>query len=69
MTLKQYAAEQGYPDIIRYTLPNGAHVFKLYDKTSDAIEGLPFFCRETANGWQPIPPAETIKIMEFLYST
>ena len=50
MTIEQYAAEQGYKDITRYTLENGVHVYRLQNKDADKKIGLPFFALETADG-------------------
>lgn len=67
MTIEQYAAEQGYPDITRYTLPNGSHVYRLQDKKSDDKSGLPFFALETPDGWQQADEKTTFKIMDAVY--
>lgn len=67
MTIQEYAAAQGLPDITRHTLPNGSHVYRLQDKNDDGKIGLPFFAYETADGWQAADPDQTIKIMNAIY--
>lgn len=67
MTIEQYAAEQGYSDITRYTLDNGSHVYRLQNKDDDGKIGMPFFALETPDGWQQANTDETIKIMIMLF--
>jgi len=67
MTIEQYAAEQGYKDITRYTLPSGSHVYRLQNKDHDAKIGLPFFALETANGWKRADPDTTLVILDAIY--
>lgn len=67
MTIEQYAAEQGYKNITRYTLANGVHVYRLQNKNDDAKIGLPFFALETADGWQRADPDTTLVLLDAIY--
>ena len=67
MTIEQYAAEQDYSAITRYTLSDGSYVYRLQDKNDDAKIGLPFFALETADGWKQADPDTTIKILNDIY--
>ena len=69
MTIEQYAAEQGYKDITRYTLPDKTHVYRLRDSERDDVVGLPVFAIETADGWRLASPRETFAIMDAVYGT
>lgn len=67
MSIEQFAAAQGYPNITRYTLPDKSHVYKLYDKSETGKVGLPCFAIATANGWKLANPDGVIKILNILY--
>ena len=69
MTIEQFAAEQGLPKITRYTLPSGAHVYRLDDDSGDACTGLPVFALESAKGWRLATPDEIFVIMDAVYKT
>lgn len=66
MTIEQYAAEQGFSKITRYTLSNGSHVYRL-ENDDEGVSGLPFFAYETKAGWTFANPDETFKIMDDIY--
>ena len=67
MTIEQYAAEQGYKDITRYTLENGVHVYRLQNKDADKKIGLPFFALETADGYQRADTDTTLVLLDAIY--
>lgn len=67
MTIEQFAAAQTLPEITRYTLPNGAHVYRLQQDKNDNCVGTPVFALMSANGWRIATPAETFKIMSAVY--
>ena len=67
MTIEQFAAMQGLPNITRYTLPNKTHVYRLRDTDGDEVVGLPVFAIPTADGWRLATPEETLKLMRTIY--
>lgn len=67
MTIEQYAAAQGLPNITRYTLPNKTHVYRLRDTDGDEVVGLPVFAIPSADGWRLADPDETFKLMRIIY--
>ena len=66
ISIEQYAASQGYDKIERYTLPKGAHVYRL-DKADEGVTGLPFFAIPDLTGWRRADPEETMRIMGMIY--
>lgn len=65
MTIEQYATEQGYKKITRYTV-RGLHVYRLDNNEFECV-GLPFFALETPDGYQQATTKETLKILNILY--
>ena len=66
MSIEEYAAQNGFTQIKRYTLPKGAHVYRL-DKANEGVSGLPYFAIPDLLGYRRADPDETMRIMGIIY--